>query len=329
MKYKHLSVEEREELQLGLLKNESLRSIADRLGRSHSALSREVRKNLTPIRKQYTPRVAELRAQEQRKSRGRLERLKNEEVRRYVVDHLKQGWSPEQIAGTIKEIGQSISHEAIYQYVYAQVHREGYGYLRPGKEDLRTYLARRHRKRAKMGGRKRQRILRPKGPSIEGRPRIVGLRSRIGDWEGDTIESKNHGVGLNSLVDRKSGFLLLSKLAARTSEATRSVVAERLAGMPAQTLTLDNGSENQYWQEIERDAGVEVFFAHPYSSWERGTNENTNGLVRRYFPKGTDFTQVSEEEVARVEYALNTRPRKRLGWKTPLAVFNESGALQC
>jgi IS30 family transposase len=167
-----------------------------------------------------------------------------------------------------------------------------------------------------------QRVLRPDGLSIEERPLIVEHRSRIGDWEGDSIESKDHAPGLNSLVDRKSGLLLLTKLSGKTALATRIVVAERLKGLPARTLTVDNGPENRTWQETEKESGVKVYFANPYHSWERGSNENTNGLVRRYFPKGTDFREVSDEEIARVEYALNTRPRKRHGFKTPLEIWN-------
>lgn len=319
---KHLSIEEREEIQRGLWAKESIRSIAKRLRRPHSTVSKEIRRNNPVQAGRYTPRLADERAQEKRKSRGREERLKSPELREYVITHLKQGWSPEQIAHSAPE---SISHEAIYQYVYAQIHRNGYGYVRPGHEDLRQYLPRRHKRRAVMGGRRTQRVLRPKGPSIETRPLVVALRTRIGDWEGDSIEGRNHTPGLNSLVDRRSGLLLLSKLPARTSAATTVVVAQRLRDMRAHTLTLDNGSENQYWTELEQATGASVYFAHPYSSWERGTNENTNGLVRRFFPKGTDFSLVSEEAVARVEYALNTRPRKRLGWKTPLEVWG--GAL--
>ncbi len=319
----HLTVEEREEIQRGLWAKESIRSIAGRLGRPHSTISKEIRRNLPPERRVYTPRLANERALEKRKSRGREERLKTPELREYVVEHLKLGWSPEQIANTASE---PISHESIYQYVYAQVHRKGYGYVKPGLDDLRPFLARRHKRRQKMGGRKSQRSLRPKGPSIEIRPKIVEERSRLGDWEGDSIEGKNHTPGLNSLVDRKSGLLLLSKLVDKTAGATTDVVARRLRHMSARTLTLDNGPENQYWQELEAATGASVYFAHPYSSWERGTNENTNGLVRRYFPKGTDFSLVEESAVAEVEYALNTRPRKRLGWKTPLAVWG--GALR-
>lgn len=325
MAHTQLTVEEREEIQRGLWNKESIRSIARRLARSHSSIVREINKNRPPSRLQYTPRLAEERAKAKRSSRGRTLRLKNTAVRGYVIEKLKKGWSPEQIAGTIKEIGERISYEAIYQYVYAQVYRKGYGYVKPGKEDLRPYLARRHKRRAVMGGRKGERMMRPDGKSIETRPVIVSKRTRIGDWEGDSIESKGHKPGLNSLVDRKTGLLLLTKLGGKSSAATRAVVALRLKGLIAHTLTLDNGPENQMWQELEEATGVSVYYAHPYCSGERGTNENTNGLVRRYFPKGTDFSLVSEEEIAAVEYALNTRPRKRLGYQSPLEVWG--GAL--
>jgi IS30 family transposase len=325
MAHKQLTVEEREEIQRGVWAKESIRGIAKRLGRSHTSISREIRKNLTPVRERYTPRLANERALAARASRGRILRLKNKHIREYVVHHLKEGWSPEQISGTIHTIGESISHEAIYQYVYAQVHRKGYGHVKPGHIDLRPYLARRHKRRARMGGRKGQRVLRPNGKSIETRPSVVAGRTRLGDWEGDSIESKNNAPGLNSLVDRRSGLLLLSKLAGKTSAATRTVVAQRLNGLRAHTLTLDNGPENRMWPELEEATGVSVYYAHPYCSGERGTNENTNGLVRRYFPKGTDFSLVTDEEIAAVEYALNTRPRKRHGYLTPLEVW--SGAL--
>lgn len=326
MAHTQLSVEEREEIQHGLWRKESVRSIAKRLGRSHSSIAREVNKNVPAAQRRYTPRLANERAREKRKSRGRADRLKNEAIRRYVVEHLKEGWSPEQIAGRMKleEVG-VISHEAIYQFVYAQVHRGGNGWVKPGKEDLRPYLRRKQKRRQPHGSRKGQRIFKPRGPSIEERPAIVDTRSRIGDWEGDTVESKNHAPGVNTLLERKSGLFLVTKVADKTSEATRIAVVGRLAGLSAHTLTTDNGSENQRWEEIEEVLGVDCFFAHPYCSGERGSNENTNGLLREYFPKGTDFREVSDEAIARVEYALNTRPRKRHGFRTPLEIW--SGAI--
>lgn len=324
MQYQHLRVEERELLHQRLWEKKSLRSIARELGRSHTSLSREIKKN-QPLQRKYFPRLANERAQEKRKSRGRKLRLKNQRVRRYVIAQLKMGYSPEQVAGRMPhDIGESISYEAIYQYVYATTHR---GEPKPGYPDLRTYLKRRHKKRTKKGMRKGERVLRPLGISIDARPAIVTSRSRIGDWEGDTVESKNHGPGLNTLVERKTGLVLITKVPDKTARATTDAVARRLKTVPCHTLTLDNGKENQYWQELESVLGISVFFAHPYHSWERGTNENTNGLIRWYFPKGTDFRIISDEAIHSVESALNNRPRKRLGWKTPLEAF--SGALTC
>lgn len=328
MTYQHLGVEEREAIQLGLWEKESIRSIAERLGRSPASISREVTKN-QPLQRKYFPRLAHERALARRKERGRKLRLKNQTIRRYVVRKLKAGYSPEQIAGRMPlDINETVSHEAIYQYVYAHAFRGGNGTMKPGYPDLRAYLKRRHKKRATKGMRKGQRVFRPKGTPIDGRPAVVNLRSRVGDWEGDSIESRGHAPGLNSLVERTSGLLLLSKLSAKTARATREAVSKRLAGLPAHTLTVDNGPENQEWRETEADTGATVYFAHPYHSWERGTNENTNGLVRWYFPKGTDFRKVPDEQIARVEYAINTRPRKRLGYRTPLEVFIQSVALQ-
>jgi len=327
MAHTHLSVEEREAIQEGLWRKESLRSIAERLGRSHTSIAREIRRNNRTAPKQYTPRLADDRAQEQRTARGRTERLKNETIRTYVVRHLKKGWSPEQISGRMRKDGVgTISHEAIYQYVYAQVHRKGYGQMRPGREDLRPYLRRKQKHRHHHGSRKGQRIFTTKGPSIDDRPAIVDMRTRCGDWEGDTVESKGHAPGVNTLLERKSGLFLVTKVRDKGSDATRDVVVSRLEGLPAYTLTTDNGSEQQAWEAIERTLGCSCFFAHPYCSGERGANENANGLLREYFPKGTDFREVSDDDIAAVEYALNTRPRKRLGYRTPLEVW--SGAFR-
>lgn len=321
MKYKHFTVEEREEVQLGLWWKESIRRIAQRLHRSPASVSREIKRNRSPERHFYRPRQAHERALTKRRSRGREERLKNDRIRQYVTSHLKRRWSPEQIAGRIEQdLGESISHEAIYQFIYAQIHRDGYGWVKPGKEDLRPYLRRRRKRRLRHGARRCQRVLRPKGPSIETRPKIVNTRSRLGDWEGDTVESVQRKPGINTLVERLTGKLCITKVSDRTAAATTNAVTARLQRMPPSarhTLTLDNGSENQYWQEITDATGVECFFTHPYSSWERGSNENTNGLIRDYFPKSTDFTTISPQELASVEAELNNRPRKRLGFLTP------------
>jgi len=325
MKYKHLTIQERETIQLMLWEKKSIRTIAEIINRYPSTISREINKNFIPHGKRYIPRVAHRKALASRKSRGRTDRLKNQQVRDYVVNHLKEKWSPEQIAGTIQsEIKQTISHEAIYQYIYDQVHRDGYGLLKPGAEDLRMYLRRKRKRRQPKGARKCQRI-KPEGISIDNRPFIVDLRKRIGDWESDTVESKDYKPGINTLVERKTGLVLITKLFDKTSYSTLSAISNRLNLLPEktkQTITFDNGSENSKWQELEQRIGIKTFFAHAYHSWERGTNENTNGLIRDYFPKGTDFTKISNEDIVFVEYSLNTRPRKRLGFKTPIEVFS-------
>lgn len=325
MKYKHLSIEEREKIQEMLWQKSSIRSIAAALSRSASSVSREIQRNLPPIHYCYAPRLAHERALIKRRRRGRTNRLKNQQIRDYVVFNLKKRWSPEQISNTIKKaVGETISHEAVYQYVYAQIHRHGCGDLKPGREDLRPYLRRRRKRRISKGTRRCQRIFRLKGLSIDLRPKIVDLRKRIGDWESDTVESTNHKPGINTLVERKSGLVLITKLIDKTGRATALAIGNRLDSLPQKvkrTMTFDNGPENSDWRKLEEQTNLKTFFAHAYHSWERGTNENTNGLIRDYFPKKTDFTTTSDEELSFVERELNNRPRKRLGWRTPLKVF--------
>lgn len=326
MKYKHLSVEEREKIQELLWQKSSIRSIAIAIGRNPSSVARELQKNYPLEQKRYSPRLAHERALVKRKSRGRTERLKNDHIRMYVIKHLKKRWSPEQIAGRIKnDLGEHISHEAIYQFIYAQIHRNGHGQLKLGREDLRTCLRYQRKRRMPKGTRRCQRIFKPNGDSIDMRPVIVRERSRIGDWESDTVESTNRKPGINTLVERKSGLVLITKLKSKNSYATISVISDRLSPLPQkvkQTITFDNGPENSNWRELERRTKIKTFFAHAYHSWERGTNENTNGLIRDYFPKKTDFATIPNEELSFVERELNNRPRKRLGWKTPLEIFS-------
>ena len=325
MSYTHFSVEEREKIQELHWQKKSYRYIATAIGRSVSSISREMKRNC-PVRRKYVPRKAHERALEKRKLRGRKDRLKTKKIREYVITHLKEGWSPEQIAGRMKleKVG-SISHEAIYQFVYHQIHRKGYGYTKPGCEDLRMFLRRKQKRRRRKGLRRCQRVLAPLGLSIEERPKIVDRKSRIGDFEGDTVESCDHKPGVNTLLERKSGMFFVTKVRDKTSAATAEAVASRMKDVPPHlrhTLTTDNGFENQAWQRIEKETNLKVFFAHAYSSHERGANENANGLLREYFPKKTNFSMISDGVIALVEQRLNTRPRKRLGYKKPLEVWS-------
>jgi transposase, IS30 family len=331
MKFRHITIEDREKIQELLWQKASIREIAKVLERSPSSVSREIKRNGPELMKRYAPRMANIRALEKRKSRGRKIRLKSGFIRRYVISGLKAGLSPEQIAGRLKiEHHLSISHEAIYQFIYAQVNKEGRGLIKIHRHDLRQYLKRGHKYRIKQGMRKGIRVFRPKGPCIDDRPKEVEDRLVLGHWETDSMVSRQSSVGLNTLVERKTGLVFITKIKNGTSEETKEAITQRLYVLPKdfrKTITSDNGNENARYDEVTRELETSWFFAHPYHSWERGTNENTNGLIRWYFPKGTDFGKIKDETIQAVENALNNRPRKRLGWHTPLEAFNESVAI--
>jgi len=305
----------------------SIRAIARELKRSPSSVSREIERNRPPERNRYTPRLAQERATEHRKKRGREERLKNDVLRSYVISHLKLGWSPEQIAATTKDaVGASISHETIYQFVYARVSKAS-NLMYRHQEDLRPYLARHRRARMHKGMRKPYRIDKGPLPSIESRPCDVNERNDIGHWEDDSIVcSPTIPVRLRTTNERKSGIVFIDKADDRTMAEANRITMKRFESLPPhlrKTLTRDRGSENFGYEELQEKLGIQCFFAHAYHSWERGSNENTNGLIRRFFPKKTDFRSVTDEEIRMVERLLNSRPRKRLGWKTPYEVFYE------
>ena len=192
---------------------------------------------------------------------------------------------------------------------------------------MRVYLKRRHKTRhPKYIPFRPQRLKIADAVSISERPQEVELRQELGHWEGDSVVSRQSKYGLNTLVERKSGLVYITKIQNGTAEMTSNAVINRLSGLPEnrkQTLTLDNGSENAGHKTITQTLGTKCYFARPYHSWERGTNENTNGLIRYYFPKKTDFALVPDERIKKVENILNNRPRKRLMWLTPLEVFNE------
>lgn len=327
MTFKHFSIEEREKIQEMFWQKASVRTIAKALNRKPSSIAREINRT-GGLRVSYRSRCAHERALFNRKNRGRKLRLKSVFIRRYVVAKLKDGFSPEQVAGRLHDEypNESISHEAIYQYIYAQVNKEGRGLVKKHRHDLRVYLKRRHTYRRKQGLRKPQRVFRPHGPSIDLRPKEVDRRKTIGHWETDSIVSRQSSFALNTVVERKTGLVFITKIANGTAEATKEAVATRLSVLRPEfrkTITSDNGSENALYDSVMAELGILWFFAHPYHSWERGTSENTNGLIRWYFPKGTNFATIPNETIKAVENALNNRPRKRLGWKTPLEAFNE------
>jgi IS30 family transposase len=319
MQYNHLSIEERETIQSLLWEKRSMRYIAHVLGRSVSSVSREIQRNKPPERNRYAPRLAHERAVTKRSCRGAPKLKKDTGLYRYVVYHLKLGWSPEQIAS----VHGGISHEAIYQYIYRQVYRNGHGYMKSGYEDLRPYLPRRRKRRMAKGFRVPRRVLKGELPSIDERPVFSG----VGHWEDDSIVyTPTSPIRLRTTNELRSGIVFIDKVHDRTMRTANHVTVRRLRTLPThlrQTLTRDRGAENLGYAELEKVLGIKCYFAHPYHSWERGANENTNGLIRRFLPKGTNFATVSEKELRRIEFLLNSRPRKRLGWKSPYQVFYE------
>jgi IS30 family transposase len=330
-RFKHLNLDDRITIEIHYSQGKSLAEIAKILGkgRNKSTVAREIRGRPRKGIGRYKAYAANIQARGEDKYRGRRQRLKNETTRTYVKEKLKLGWSPEQISLRlpIERKGESISDEAIYQYVYDQIHRGGNGKMKDGCEDLRQYLPRRHTRRSTKGARRAKNLERMDAlPSIETRPSVVDKRKEVGHFEDDTLISRQSASRLKSINERVSGVVFLGKMGGGTAEESTRVVCEKLKDIPSpylKTLTRDRGSENLGWQDIEKKTPLKVYFAHAYCSQERGSNENLNGLVRRFFPKKTDFAKVTEEEVRRVEYLLNTRPRKRFGGKTPLEVLLE------
>jgi transposase, IS30 family len=325
-RYNHLSRDERVAIGIMLRDGKSLSEISRALGRNKGTISREIKRNSSPKQSYYTMPWAHLKAERRSWRAHRRPRLKNGQIVLYVRSKLKEGWSPEQIAGRIglDHPGFSISHEAVYQYIYSLG--------RARSKELTVHLRCRHPRRWKkrMGRRCRKPKIKNR-ISIEQRPATVETRRQFGHWEGDTIVSMKSRGTLSCLVERKSRLLLLTKLPKRSSDDVTRAIVRRLGSFPLharRSLTLDNGSENAGHEKITASLKVQCYFAHPYASWERGTNENTNGLVRWYLPKGTDLSKIPAEQIALIESLINNRPRKCLGYKTPIEVASSCVALR-
>ena len=310
MKYKQLTQEERYQISALLKAGHDQSEIAMILNRDKSTISRELQRN-TGLRG-YRPMQAQRLADERRQSKVKT-RI-TDTAWTNVERLLRQDWSPEQISLWLKaEKQMSISHEWIYQYILQDKHYGGdlYHHLRCQKQ---------RRKRYGSYNRRGQIIDRV---SIDDRPAIVDRRSRIGDWELDTIIGKNHQQAIVSLSERKSRFTLIHKVERKTAQCVSRAIIKLLKPFSDQviTLTSDNGKEFAEHKKIADKLNAKFYFAHPYASWERGLNENTNGLIRQYFPKGSDFTNITQKEINQVMQKLNNRPRKCLGIKTPNQVF--------
>ena len=326
MSYKQLSADERLELyrlrQTGGL---SLRAIATQMGRSHSTISRELNRNQSADRI-YLPDSAHLQQQVRRQQSKQPFVGISEVCLSKVKAQLRQYHSPEQIAGFLKLKGLAwVSHETIYQMIY-----QNYGNMGA----YRGYLRHSRIKRQHRTGKRQKRGLIPNRVGIEQRPAIAEQKSEIGHWEGDTIVGGNHLGAIATHVDKASKFLVARVMRDRTAGEMNRVTIAAFESIPVeqrQTMTFDNGKEFSRHEQLAARLGVQCYFANPYHSWERGLNEHTNGLIRQFFPKGTNFRIVKQDEVDTVVELINHRPRKSLGYRTPHEVFwgqSGDGALQ-
>jgi IS30 family transposase len=315
--YKQLNPNERDILAVLKSKGKSLREIASILKRSPSTFSRELKRNAAPIYTgYYLSHKAQDRADRRKRESHQRQRLKNDFIRQYVEKRLPLGWSPELIAGrlAIDHPGFSISHEAIYQWVYQDA------------THLILSLVRAHRKRKHRGySRKHKKSHIPERISIKKRPKAVLNRLRIGHWETDTISCRKSYQAIQVTVERKARYTKMAKLKTKSARAMSIALTRRLSRYPTQlrlSITYDNGPENAEHMRTNKILGTSSYFCEPFHSYERGTVENTIGLVRRFLPKKTNLANISQHHLSKIEYWLNKRPRKCLGFKNPAEVLN-------
>lgn len=312
-KYKQLTHKERYQIYALIKEGLNYTQIARNIGYSKSTISREIKRNSND-KNTYHPDSASIESFARHKFKNKAIKI-NTTVEKYIRKYLKFDYSPEQIAGKLKlDKIVSLSHEAIYKYVYKNKDSGGRLYLQlPCK--MKKYKSR--------SGSYSSRGMIIDRVSISKRPKIVDKKARVGDFEVDTIIGKYHKGSIVSIVDRKSKFTLLKKLPSKEAIQVSNAITDLLYPIRniTHTITSDNGKEFTHHKTISHALNADFYFCDPYSSWQRGLNENTNGLVRRYIPKRTDFEEVSDEEIQMIQYRLNHRPRKALGYKTPYEVF--------
>lgn len=323
-KYVRFSIEEREILLKGLAEGKTQKAIAEELDRHQSTISREIRR-IKMNRFSYRPSSGQKDADQQSIKRKRVYKLLiNEELVGFVEEKLRIKWSPEQICGVLKkdfsgEPDMQLSHETIYRYIYSiedkEHQKELIGCLRQ---------SRKRRKPRKKGASKRTTIRNL--VSIHDRPDTVEDRQEPGHWEGDLVIGKDHKSAIGTLVERTTRFtIIVSFVGTPNAITTAHAFAAALGVLPThmkKSLTYDRGTEMASHQRFSELTGIPVFFADPYSPWQRGTNENTNGLIRDYLPKGTDFREIDDARLIAIESALNSRPRKTLEYHTPEQLFS-------
>ena len=308
--YTQLTREERYQISALKAAGHNQVDIAKVIGRHKSTVSRELARNRGL--RGYRPKQANHFAENRRQARSTRRITPESWIR--VERLLREDWSPEQVSHWLRnEEGIFVSPEWIYQYILQDKQSGG---------DLHKHLRCQKKRKKRYGSPDRRGQIKGR-ISIDERPDVVAQRGRIGDWEADTVIGKQGGTVLVTLVERKTRWSTIGKAPNRTAQKVKAVILECLQPLESQvqTLTYDNGKEFAHHQEISKELRCRSYFAHPYHSWERGLNENTNGLIRQFFPKGKDLSEVTVNEVQAVMDKLNNRPRKCLGFKTPNQVF--------
>ena len=314
MSYSHLTQYQRSQIQVLKSTGSKQSEIAAAIGVNASTISRELRRNTggNGYRHQHAQRLATARRFEASSTPTKM----TEGMISYIEEKItKEQWSPEQISGVLAANDTPVSHTRIYQHIWQD---------RLSGGSIYTHLRSKGKKYNYKGGKKAGRGCIPDRVDISERPKVVESKARLGDWEGDTIVGANHKGAIVSMVDRKSKFTLLALVEkASAKNVNRAIISsfKRYTNLPKKTTTFDNGKEFSKHNALTRKLGMPCYFATPYHSWERGLNEHTNGLVRQYLPKKTDFHAIDENTVLEIEDKLNNRPRKVLGYRTPLEVM--------
>jgi len=316
MSYKHLTQQERYLIN-AYRRTKSQKEIAEMIGVHPSTISREIQRGTDALGRTYYPVGSQKRAQRLQIEKSKQANLKlTEETKALILKYLKKEYSPEQITATLLINYQIIiSYVTIYTYIHVDKLYNG---------TLHTHLRQKGKRRKRYGSSRKNRI--KERISIEKRPSVVDDKSRVGDFEADTIIGKGRQGAIVTIVDRKSMYTKISLPVNKRSHIVASEMVRLLAPFKRKvhTITTDNGLEFAKHQTISKKLKCDYYFCHPYSSWERGLNENINGLIRQYIPKGSSFAHLTKKDIKHIENRLNHRPRKSLGWKTPYEVFYQN-----
>ncbi len=305
---RHFTLQEREFLYRLRKKGKTNQEIAELMGRDRGTIYREVKRNSG--QRGYRPQQAQRLAAERRLASCRPRKHCDPELHKYVEERLEKYWSPEQIAGRgrrefCRRRSRWLSRQTIYNWI-EDLAPQWRKWLRRGGRPVET--------RGKLSG----------CVHLDGRPKLINRRRRYGDWEGDTVVGKGRRNALVTLVERKSGYARIGRVENMKAETTRHTVKRRLTDLPLplrRSVTFDNGKEFAEHKQLAKSLNVEIYFSAPGRPWQRGSNENFNGLLRQFYPKSTDFSRISHQEVARVETLINERPRKRLDYRTPSEIL--------